>query len=115
MRLVKKSINQDDPSVYHLFYADEIGNPGTDLTFFEIPNAGRTHTGNNSISGTSLRVPNDKALEYWIERFDKFNVKDQKSTRLNSSHVKSAYAVFCFNKKIDKISISKSRVTTISV
>lgn len=74
MRLVKKSINQDDPSVYHLFYADEVGNPGTDLTFFEIPNAGRTHPGNNSISNTSLRVPNDEALNYWIERFNQYNV-----------------------------------------
>jgi len=87
MRLVKKSINQDDPSVYHLFYADEIGNPGTDLTFFEIPNAGRTHTGNNSISGTSLRVPNDKALEYWIERFDKFNVKHEGITEQGTRKV----------------------------
>ncbi|HLR60959.1 MAG TPA: ring-cleaving dioxygenase [Lentibacillus sp.] len=65
MRLVKKTINQDDPSVYHLFYADEIGNPGTDLTFFEIPSAGTTYQGNNSITGTSLRVPNDDALAYW--------------------------------------------------
>lgn len=74
MRLVKKSINQDDPSVYHLFYADEIGSPGTDLTFFEIPNAGRTYPGNNSISNTSLRVRNHHALEYWIDRFNQFQV-----------------------------------------
>lgn len=69
MRLVKKSINQDDPSVYHLFYADERGNPGTDLTFFEIPHAGPMAVGTNSISATALRVANDQSLQYWKERF----------------------------------------------
>lgn len=53
LRLVKKTINQDDPSVYHLFYADEIGSPGTDLTFFELPYAGKTIPGTSSISITS--------------------------------------------------------------
>ncbi|WP_421384847.1 ring-cleaving dioxygenase [Bacillus salacetis] len=70
MRLVKKTVNQDDTSVYHLFYADERGNPGTDLTFFEIPNAGRTYPGTNSISTTSLRVPSDEALNYWVKRLE---------------------------------------------
>ncbi|MDC3414356.1 ring-cleaving dioxygenase [Terrihalobacillus insolitus] len=75
MRLVKKTVNQDDTSVYHLFYADEKGNPGTDLTFFEIPRAGHTYEGNNSISFTSLRVPNDAALRYWVQRLEDHNVK----------------------------------------
>ncbi|MDT8860673.1 ring-cleaving dioxygenase [Alkalihalobacillus sp. MEB130] len=75
MRLVKKSINQDDTSVYHLFYADERGNPGTGLTFFEIPRAGTTYTGNNSISLTSLRVASDEAIKYWKKRFEEFEVK----------------------------------------
>lgn len=74
MRLVKKTVNQDDTSVYHLFYADEVGNPGTDLTFFEIPNAGTTYQGISSISGTSLRVPNDVALDYFEDRFNDYNV-----------------------------------------
>lgn len=74
MRLVKKTVNQDEPSMYHLFYGDEIGNPGTELTFFEIPMAGQTHRGTNSISNTSLRVANDTALAYWIKRFDEFEV-----------------------------------------
>ncbi|MFD1361198.1 ring-cleaving dioxygenase [Lentibacillus salinarum] len=74
MRLVKKTINQDDPSVYHLFYADEIGNPGTDLTFFEIPRAGTTYPGISSISRTSLRVPNDGALKYWNNRLTEYGV-----------------------------------------
>lgn len=74
MRLVKKTVNQDSPSMYHLFYADEKGNPGTDVTFFEIPRAGKTYEGTNSISATSLRVPNDQALEYWKSRFEEFHV-----------------------------------------
>lgn len=74
MRLVKKTVNQDDVSVYHLFYGDEKGNPGTELTFFEIPMAGRTREGNNSISATSLRVPSDQALTYWAERLDQHGV-----------------------------------------
>ncbi len=75
MRLVKKTVNQDDTSVYHLFYADERGNPGTDLTFFEIPRAGRTYNGTNSISTTSLRVPNDQSLHFWKKRFEEFKVE----------------------------------------
>ncbi|WP_209124692.1 ring-cleaving dioxygenase [Alkalihalobacillus sp. BA299] len=74
MRLVKKSINQDDTSVYHLFYADERGNPGTDLTFFELPYAGQTHYGTNSISTMSLRVPSDDSLDYWKQRFKENNI-----------------------------------------
>lgn len=87
MRLVKKSVNQDNPSVYHLFYADEIGRPGTDLTFFEIPNAGRTHPGSNSITGTSLRVPNNKALAYWIDRFNQYQVEHDGITEKNGRQV----------------------------
>lgn len=74
MRLIKKTVNQDDTSMYHLFYGDEKGNPGTELTFFEIPMAAPNRHGNNSISGLSLRVPNDAALDYWKTRFNKFNV-----------------------------------------
>lgn len=77
MRLVKKTVNQDDVSVYHLFYGDEKGNPGTELTFFEIPMAGRTREGNNSISATSLRVPSDHALTYWAERLDRHGVEHE--------------------------------------
>lgn len=77
LRLIKKTVNQDDVKVYHLFYGDEVGNPGTELTFFEIPNAGRNVDGNNSISAISLRVPNDRALEYWAQRFDDFGVEHE--------------------------------------
>ncbi|TSB46992.1 ring-cleaving dioxygenase [Alkalicoccobacillus porphyridii] len=80
MRLVKKTVNQDDTSVYHLFYADEKGNPGTDLTFFEIPHAGSTYEGTNSISMTSLRVPNDAALDYWLNRLTEYKVEHEAIT-----------------------------------
>lgn len=75
LRLVKKTVNQDDTSVYHLFYADERGHPGTDLTFFEIPRAGATVPGTNAITSTTLRVPNDEALRYWQARFQSLGVE----------------------------------------
>lgn len=75
MRLVKKTVNQDDTSVYHLFYGDERGNPGTELTFFELPMAGRGREGVGSISASSLRVASDKALQYWVERFRRHNIE----------------------------------------
>lgn len=75
MRLVKKTVNQDDITAYHLFYGDEKGNPGTELTFFDFPGVRQTIPGPNSISNTSMRVPNDAALSYWLERFMEFGVK----------------------------------------
>ncbi len=77
MRLVKKTVNQDDTSVYHLFYGDHRGNPGTELTFFEIPRAGKFRPGTNSISATSLRVPSDAALQFWADRFKQFEVEHE--------------------------------------
>jgi glyoxalase family protein len=67
MRLVKKTVNQDDVSAYHLFYADGKANPGTDLTFFDFP-AAPERRGANSISRTSLRVAGEKSLAYWSDR-----------------------------------------------
>lgn len=74
LRLVKKSVNQDDPGTYHLFYADERGNPGTDVTFFDLPRSRPLTEGTNSISNTALRVRDDTALTYWQNRFDEFGV-----------------------------------------
>jgi glyoxalase family protein len=67
MRLVKKTVNQDDVSAYHLFYADGKANPGTDLTFFDFPVAPERR-GSNSISRTGLRVAGRTSLEYWRDR-----------------------------------------------
>jgi len=75
MRLVKKTVNQDDITAYHLFYGDEKGSPGTELTFFDFPGIRQTIPGPNSISNISLRVPNNAALSYWLERFKEFGVK----------------------------------------
>lgn len=69
MRLVKKTVNQDNPESYHLFYADANGSPGTEVTFFDIPGLGRTYPGTQSISTISLRVRDTAALMYWKERF----------------------------------------------
>jgi glyoxalase family protein len=70
MRLVKKTVNQDDVSAYHLFYADGKANPGTDLTFFDFP-AAPERRGTGSISRTGLRVSGEKSLGYWRDRLRK--------------------------------------------
>jgi glyoxalase family protein len=70
MRLVKKTVNQDDVSAYHLFYADGKANPGTDLTFFDFP-AAPERRGANSISRAGLRVSGEKSLGYWRDRLSK--------------------------------------------
>jgi glyoxalase family protein len=74
MRLVKRSVNQDDVSAYHLFYADAKGSPGTDLTFFDWP-VPRERRGTNSIVRTDLRVNGQATLEFWRSRFDELGVK----------------------------------------
>lgn len=68
LRMVKKTVNQDDVSAYHLFYADGKGSPGSDITFFEWPLPPASH-GRHSISRTSFRVPTG-SLGWWRERFD---------------------------------------------
>lgn len=70
LRLVKKTVNQDDTSSYHLFYGDERGNAGTEVTFFDIPLLAQNRRGNNSISTIGLRVPSRAALSYWLQRFE---------------------------------------------
>ena len=68
LRLVKKSVNQDDPTVYHLFYADEQGSPGSDITFFEYPGARRGQAGAGMIHTVVFRVAAAEALEFWERR-----------------------------------------------
>lgn len=74
MRLTKKTVNQDDVSAYHLFYGDELGRPGTDLTFFEWPDIGFHRPGAGTISTISLGVAGRDALDWWVQRFNDFNV-----------------------------------------
>ena len=81
LRRVKKSVNQDDPSMYHLFFGDLVGSPGTGLTFFEIPMVGRTHRGTNAITLIGLFVPSVDSLSYWKNRFEELNVKHDEISR----------------------------------
>ena len=74
MRLVKKTVNQDDVSAYHLFYADAQGSPGSDLTFFDWAHTPRQRHGNNSISRTGLRVGGEASLHWWIARFEQLKI-----------------------------------------
>src|ERR671920_1927927 len=68
LRLVKKSVNQDDPTVYHLFYADEHGTPGSDLTFFEFPGAAPGRAGAGMVHRIVWRVASEEALDFWAGR-----------------------------------------------
>ena len=74
MRLVKKTVNQDDVRAYHLFYADGKGSPGTDLTFFDWAHTPRQRHGNHSVTRTSLRVGGVEALQWWATRFDRLKI-----------------------------------------
>src|SRR5207253_1695547 len=68
MRLVKKTVNQDNPTVYHLFYADEDGSPGADLTFFEYPGLVRGRAGAGMVHRIGFRVASEAALGFWAQR-----------------------------------------------
>src|SRR5438132_360066 len=74
LRLVKKSVNQDDPTVYHLFYSDEKGSPGSDLTFFEYPDAEPGRAGRGMVHRIVFRVASEDAIEFWAERLESENV-----------------------------------------
>lgn len=77
LRLVKKTINQDDIQTYHLFFADDTGSAGTDMTFFDFQGSPQKSEGTNQISMTGFRVPNDEALVYYKKRFETYDVKHQ--------------------------------------
>lgn len=74
MRLVKKTVNQDDVSAYHLFYADGEASPGSDLTFFDFPTGPARH-GNHEISRTGFRVAGQASMEWWAKRLRDQGVK----------------------------------------
>lgn len=75
LRLVKKSVNQDDTSAYHMFYADKRGTPGTDMTFFDWPQTGPDRRGTDSIANSMFRVNGRAALDYWAARLDEHSVR----------------------------------------
>jgi glyoxalase family protein len=87
LRLVKKTINFDAPDIYHLYYGDETGNPGTILTFFPFPNSRRGKRGTGEINSVAFSVPTD-SLDYWMNRFaDKAIDFDGPNTRFNEKYI----------------------------
>lgn len=77
LRLVKKTVNQDDVSAYHLFYADKLGSPGTDMTFFDWSQTPNNYRGTDSIANTLFRVDGRAALEFWLQRLIAHNVQNR--------------------------------------
>ncbi|KMY50259.1 ring-cleaving dioxygenase [Peribacillus loiseleuriae] len=75
LRRVKKTVNQDNPTMYHLFYGDLTGSAGTELSFFEMPIVGRTIRGTNAITQIGLLVPSFDSLLFWKKRFELLDVK----------------------------------------
>jgi glyoxalase family protein len=68
LRFVKLTVNQDDPTSYHLYYGDELGRPGTILTFFHWPDAPKGHRGTSEVTATSFLIP-ENSINYWTDRF----------------------------------------------
>lgn len=81
LRRVKKTVNQDNPSMYHLFYGDLTGSAGTELSFFEMPMAGSTVRGTNAITQIGLLVPSYESLTFWKERFEQLDVEHGEITK----------------------------------
>jgi len=79
LRMVKKTVNQDEPNMYHLFYGDEHGSPGMDLTFFEYPGAARGIAGAGMIHRIVWRVSSPRTLEFWRERLAAHGVSSERT------------------------------------
>jgi len=79
LRMVKKTVNQDDPTVYHLFYADEAGSPGADITFFEYPGARRGRAGAGMVHTISFRVGSEETLDFWEARLGAAGIATHRS------------------------------------
>jgi glyoxalase family protein len=79
LRMVKKTVNQDDPTVYHLFYADDAGSPGADLTFFEYPGARRGRAGAGMVHRIAWRVASKEALDFWEQRLTASDVPSERT------------------------------------
>ena len=94
LRLVKKTVNQDDPTVYHLFYADEKGDAGSDITFFEYPGATRGKAGPGMVHTIVWRVGSADALDFWEQRLsgEGQNVSEGRRPRLRGSGRRPARA-----------------------
>ena len=75
LRLVKKTVNQDSPTVYHLFYADEKGDPGSDITFFEYPGIGPGRAGDGMVHRILWRVASADSLDFWARRLGEHGIE----------------------------------------
>jgi glyoxalase family protein len=75
LRMVKKTVNQDDVSAYHLFYGDEVGSPGTEVTFFDWSSIGPNRPGTGSIVEIGLRVPDRASLAWWAQRLAELGIE----------------------------------------
>ena len=87
LRPVIRTVNQDAPSMYHLFFGDGAGTPGSDITVFDMPGAAREHRGNNSIARTTFRVSGDAALRHWAERLSTLGVPHTGTAERDGRHV----------------------------
>ena len=79
LRMVKKTVNQDDPTVYHLFYADERGDPGSDITFFEYPGVAKGRAGAGMVHRIVWRVSDEEAISFWEHRLETHGIDWQRS------------------------------------
>ncbi|PLT35072.1 ring-cleaving dioxygenase [Bacillus sp. V5-8f] len=86
LRLVKKTVNFDDPGTYHLYFGDEQGSPGTIMTFFPWPNAFRGKIGGGQVGKTSFVVP-EGTLDFWEQRLEKFKISFEKSSRFGEEYL----------------------------
>lgn len=91
LKLVKKTVNQDAVDTYHLFFADNEGSPGTDVTFFDFKDAPKHVGGANDIFAFTLRVPTDYSLYYFKQRFDEMQIKYGTVIKLNGKHALPFY------------------------
>lgn len=88
LHLIKKTVNQDDVRTYHLYFTDDMGKAGTDLTFFDFPGIPKGKQEKNGITRIGFRVPNDKALDWWQDRFDEFDVRHKEiKTRFGAKYL----------------------------
>ena len=93
--MVKKTVNQDDPTVYHLFYADEQGSPGADLTFFEYPGAAAGRPGPGQVHRIVWRVGSPEAIDFWARRLGRTASAPSASTAACASPTPRASTTSC--------------------
>ncbi|KWW22554.1 ring-cleaving dioxygenase [Peribacillus simplex] len=87
LRMVKKTVNFDDPGTYHLYFGDESGSPGSIITFFPWPAAYKGQVGSGQVGTTTYVVP-EHSMAFWERRLDKFNIDYEKTSRFGEDYMK---------------------------